>query len=160
MKGVKQTQNASSLECSRCAPCYLLPATHKTNQNTGCNFSWIQENLIILRLHLKITMTLTENPKVPPARLESLPSALLPECISLGLSTSKAHLWLCETQLWCSWSKYWFISWETSAPLPYTLSSSHAVGTLRRTPFVQSRVVIKLRDHILIIWLLLWDLFF
>lgn len=158
MKGVKQTQNASSLDCSRCAPCYLPPATQETNQNTGSNFPWTWANLIILRLHLTITMTLTENPEVQPPQLESLHSALLPEC--LGSGTSKSHLWLCETQLWCSWSKYWFILWETSASLPHTPSPSHAVGMLSRTPFVQRRVVIKLRDHILIIWLLLWDLFF
>lgn len=95
--------------------------------------------------------TLTENPEVQPAQLASLHSALLPECITLGSGMSKSHQRFCETQLWCSWSKYWFILWETSASLPHTLSSSHAMRMLCRTPFVHRRVVLKLRDHILII---------
>lgn len=145
------SQNAFPLDCSRHACCCLAPGIQETNQNT-----WF---FLLLNLgksnNSEVTSkdygTLTENPEVQAAQLESLHRALLPECITLGSGLSKSHWRLCETQLWSSWSKYRFILWETSASLPHTLSSSRAMGMLCRIPFVQRRVVLKLRDHILII---------
>lgn len=86
-----ESQNASSLDCSRNACCCLTPSIQETNQNT-CFF-------LLLNLgksnNSEITpkdySTLTENPEVQKAQLEGLYSELLPECIILGSGLSKSH---------------------------------------------------------------------
>lgn len=91
---------------------------------------------------------LTENSEVMSAQLVGLHSAVLPGSVSLGSGFNVMLVW---KQLCCSWIKYSFILWETSVSVSHTLSSSHARGVLRRTPFVQRQFVKKLRDHTLII---------
>lgn len=99
MKGMKQTQNASSLDCSRHAPCCLPAGIEETNQNPWFFLLLNLGNSNNSEVTSKDHSTFTENPEVQPDQLESLHSALLPECISLGSGMSKSHWRLCEIQL-------------------------------------------------------------